>query len=76
MLQLDALPWAVRWMCAGEAEASGMVRALAGEADVQPLFEALEVHAPSALRRTRAAAGTRWGVCVCLRRRGGVARMP
>ena len=40
---LDALPWAVRWMCAAEAEASGMVGALTDEADAQPLFGALEV---------------------------------
>ena len=43
--QLDALPWTVRWMCAGAAEASGMVEAVARAADAQPLFGALEVRA-------------------------------
>ena len=43
--QLDALPWTVRWMCAGTVEASGMVGALADAVDAQPLFGALEVRA-------------------------------
>ena len=54
MPQLDALPWAVRWMCAGVAEAGGMVVALAGTESAEPLFGALEVRAPAAERRTRA----------------------
>ena len=59
--QLDALPWTVRWMCAGAAEASGMVEAVARAADAQPLFGALKVRAlvsrgwgASALVRIRA----------------------
>ena len=62
--KLDALPWAVRWMCAGTVEASGMVGALAGAADAGGLFGALEVSAPSALRRTHEAVGS-MAVCVC-----------
>ena len=49
--KLDALPWAVRWMCAGTVEASGMVGALAGAADAGGLFGALEVRALAAARR-------------------------
>ena len=54
MPRLDALPWAVRWMRAGVAEASGMVAALTSAASAEPLFGALEVRAPAAERRTRA----------------------
>ena len=54
MPRLDALPWAVRWMCAGAAEASGMVVALTSAASAEPLFKALEVRALAAERRTRA----------------------
>ena len=43
--KLDALPWTVRWMCAGAAEASGMVEAVARAADAQRLFAAMEVRA-------------------------------
>ena len=43
--QLDALPWTVRWMRAGVAEASGMVEAVARAADAQRLFAAMEVRA-------------------------------
>ena len=42
---LDALPWTVRWMCAGAAEASGMVEAVARAAKAGRLFAALEVRA-------------------------------
>ena len=48
--KLDALPWAVRWMCAGTVEASGMVAALADAADAGGLFGALEVRALAAAR--------------------------
>ena len=48
--KLDALPWDVRWMCAGTAVASGMVAALAGAADAGGLFGALEVRARAAAR--------------------------
>ena len=51
MPKLDALPWAVRWMCAGTVEASGMVAALADAADAGGLFGALEVRALAAARR-------------------------
>ena len=54
VLHLDALPWAVRWMCAGVTEASGMVVALTSAASAEPLFKALEVRALAAERRTRA----------------------
>ena len=57
MPQLDALPWAVGWMCAGVAEAGGMVVALAGAESAEPLFGALEVRALAAARCRRAAAG-------------------
>ena len=49
--KLDALPWAVRWMCAGTVEASGMVAALADAADAGGLFGALEVRALAAAGR-------------------------
>ena len=39
----DALPWTVRWMCAAEVEASGMVEALACAAHADGLFGALRV---------------------------------
>ena len=43
----DALPWTVRWMCAAEVEASGMVEALACAAHADGLFGALRVRPSS-----------------------------
>ena len=70
--QLDALPWVVRWMRAGEVEAGGMVVALAGAESAEPLFGALEVRALAAAGAPPAAGlGTRR---VPAERGGGVRR--